>query len=142
EIPAPDTITFSAYEPESRNERMLAVHCFERGGVMQMHKQAAMTWHHEHGERVGGRHFDFDWADESIHLSYGLKWIRHLMGEEVLAEDFEGRMREAVALRQREAIEPRAEAEREEVDAHFRRLCARIGCEFEANPAGTRAEGA
>ena len=134
EIPAPDTITFSVYEPDHRNERMLAVHCFERGGVMQLHKQAAMNWHNQQGEAVGGRHFDFDWADESIHLHYGLKWIKHLMGEETLNTGFEAKMREAVELRRRNAIEPLVKAQEAEVEAHFRRLCERLGCEFAVTP--------
>jgi hypothetical protein len=25
---------------------------------------------------------DFDWADEAIHVSYGFKWLRHLLGDD------------------------------------------------------------
>jgi uncharacterized ferritin-like protein (DUF455 family) len=46
------------------------------------------------GDRESAQDCDFDWADESIHLSYGFKWLRHLVGDEAEVERLK---REAMA---------------------------------------------
>ena len=30
---------------------------------------------------------DYDWADEAIHVSYGFKWLRHLLGDDTAGQE-------------------------------------------------------
>lgn len=35
------------------------------------------------GDTASSQDFDYDWADESIHLAYGHKWVLHRLGEDM-----------------------------------------------------------
>jgi len=129
DLPAPEAVTFDCYEPDHLFERMLSIHCFERGGVIERTKQAAMKWHRQAGDQEGGHHYDFDWADESIHLQYGLEWMKHLYGEQILDADFDRRLNEAVEYRH-QFLKELAPVEERRVEQHFRELCERINVPF------------
>jgi hypothetical protein len=133
DVPAPDTVTYDCFEPDHLKERLLAIHCFERGGVVGGGKQAGMKWHQQMGDEEGSRHYDFDWADESIHLRYGLDWLKHLYGEEIMDRDFDARLEKAVAHRTG-FFHELAAAEKPLVEANFRHLCARLNIPFQTQP--------
>lgn len=134
DLPAPDSITYDCFEPDHLQERLLAIHCFERGGVVGGGKVAALKWHQARGDGEATQHYDFDWADESIHLQYGLEWLKHLYGEEVLDSKFEERQVQAVEHRYGFFKELLA---REEplMEQYYRDLCDKLSVEFKVKPA-------
>ncbi len=64
---------------------LVLLHAFETGGPKW---KSGLKQHFEaKGDTASSQDFDYDWADESIHLHYGHKWTLHRLGGD--ADDLE-----------------------------------------------------
>ena len=63
---------------------LVLLHAFEQSGPAW--KQDLKARYEEMGDAFSAQDCDYDWADEAIHLKYGHTWLRHLLGEERMAD--------------------------------------------------------
>ncbi|RAP75146.1 DUF455 family protein [Paenibacillus montanisoli] len=67
-------------------ETLALLHAFESGGPAW--KAGLKAEFEAAGDTASSQDFDYDWADESIHLAYGHKWVLHrLNGDLDVLED-------------------------------------------------------
>jgi uncharacterized ferritin-like protein (DUF455 family) len=70
------------------------LHAFETGGPGW--KAGLKEQFETAGDTASSQDFDYDWADESIHLAYGHKWVLHRLGGDMDAfEEMKEDMMEA-----------------------------------------------
>jgi uncharacterized ferritin-like protein (DUF455 family) len=82
------TYIYDSASGEDPIYRLGMLYFFETKNIR--HKLPRATLFHEYGDRLSEHDMDFDWADETIHASYGKHWLRELLavrGEDPEADD-------------------------------------------------------
>jgi len=70
------------------------LHAFETGGPAW--KSGLKAEFESVGDTASSQDFDYDWADESIHLMYGYKWVLHRLGGDLnKLEDYKTEVKES-----------------------------------------------
>lgn len=91
EIPLGTYIYESASSPEAKGDpiyRLGMLYFFETKNIR--HKPERARLFHTYGDALSEHDMDFDWADETLHASYGKRWLRELLavrGEDPAAYD-------------------------------------------------------
>jgi hypothetical protein len=91
EIPLGTYIYESASSPEAEGDpiyRLGMLYFFETKNIR--HKPARARLFHSYGDSLSEHDMDFDWADETLHASYGKHWLKELLavrGEDPAAYD-------------------------------------------------------
>ncbi len=63
-------------------QRLALLHYYEEGLLRSGTKQTEIKILESAGDEGSIQDMDFDWADEAIHVGYGFKWLRHLLGDD------------------------------------------------------------
>lgn len=63
-------------------QRLAILYYYEEGLLRSGTKQVELKILEATGDEGSAQDMDFDWADEAIHVSYGFKWLRHLLGDD------------------------------------------------------------
>jgi uncharacterized ferritin-like protein (DUF455 family) len=82
------TYIYDSASGEDPIYRLGMLYFFETKNIR--HKLPRASLFHEYGDRLSEHDMDFDWADETIHASYGKHWLRELLavrGEDPEADD-------------------------------------------------------
>jgi uncharacterized ferritin-like protein (DUF455 family) len=69
---------YNAVSDASPTDLLALLHGFETNGPK--YKAWLKGECEADNDLVSAQDCDFDWADEALHLTYGLKWLRHLLG--------------------------------------------------------------
>lgn len=63
-------------------QRLALLYYYEEGLLRSGTKQTEIRILESAGDAGSTHDMDYDWADEAIHVSYGFKWLRHLLGDD------------------------------------------------------------
>lgn len=63
-------------------QRLALLYYYEEGLLRAGTKQIELRILESAQDDVSAQDMDYDWADEAIHVSYGYKWLRHLLGDD------------------------------------------------------------
>ncbi|MEZ4670067.1 MAG: DUF455 family protein [Anaerolineae bacterium] len=63
-------------------QRLAILYFYEEGLLRAGTKQIELKILESAQDDGSVQDMDFDWADEAIHVSYGFKWLRHLLGDD------------------------------------------------------------
>ncbi len=63
-------------------QRLALLYYYEEGLLRSGTKQVEIKILESAGDEGSIQDMDYDWADEAIHVSYGFKWLRHLLGDD------------------------------------------------------------
>lgn len=63
-------------------QRLALLYYYEEGLLRSGTKQVEIKILESAGDDGSIQDMDYDWADEAIHVSYGFKWLRHLLGDD------------------------------------------------------------
>ncbi len=63
-------------------QRLALLYYYEEGLLRSGTKQVELQILESAGDDGSIHDMDYDWADEAIHVSYGFKWLRHLLGDD------------------------------------------------------------
>jgi len=63
-------------------QRLAILYFYEEGLLRAGTKQIELKILESAQDEGSVQDMDFDWADEAIHVSYGFKWLRHLLGDD------------------------------------------------------------
>lgn len=63
-------------------QRLALLYYYEEGLLRSGTKQIEIQILESAGDEGSIQDMDYDWADEAIHVSYGFKWLRHLLGDD------------------------------------------------------------
>jgi hypothetical protein len=68
-------------------QRLALLYFFEEGLLRSGTKQTEIKILESAGDDGSIQDMDYDWADEAIHVSYGFKWLRHLLGDDAAGHE-------------------------------------------------------
>jgi len=80
-IPYGDAL-YNALGPMPPAQRLALLYYFEEGLLRSGTKQVELKILEASGDDGSAHDMDYDWADEAIHVGYGFKWLRHLLGDD------------------------------------------------------------
>ncbi len=63
-------------------QRLALLYFYEEGLLRAGTKQIELRILESAQDDGSAQDMDFDWADEAIHVGYGFKWLRHLLGDD------------------------------------------------------------
>lgn len=63
-------------------QRLALLHYYEEGLLRAGTKQIELRILESAQDDGSSQDMDYDWADEAIHVSYGYKWLKHLLGDD------------------------------------------------------------
>ncbi|GAB4415097.1 MAG: hypothetical protein Kow00106_10460 [Anaerolineae bacterium] len=63
-------------------QRLALLYYYEEGLLRAGTKQIELRILESAQDDGSSQDMDYDWADEAIHVSYGYKWLRHLLGDD------------------------------------------------------------
>ncbi len=63
-------------------QRLAILYYYEEGLLRSGTKQVEIKILESAGDEGSTHDMDYDWADEAIHVGYGFKWLRHLLGDD------------------------------------------------------------
>jgi hypothetical protein len=63
-------------------QRLALLYYYEEALLRSGTKQTEIRILESAGDSGSIQDMDYDWADEAIHVSYGFKWLRHLLGDD------------------------------------------------------------
>lgn len=83
----PDLIPYGraqylAMSPLPTAQRLALLYYYEEGLLRSGTKQTEIKILESAGDDGSIHDMDYDWADEAIHVSYGFKWLKHLLGDD------------------------------------------------------------
>jgi hypothetical protein len=67
-------------------QRLALLYYFEEGLLRSGLKQTEIKILESAGDEGSTHDMDYDWADEAIHVSFGFKWLRHLLGDDTAGQ--------------------------------------------------------
>jgi ferritin-like metal-binding protein YciE len=73
---------YNALGPMSPIQRLSLLYFYEEGLMRAGTKQIEIKILESAQDEGSIQDMDYDWADEAIHVSYGFKWLRHLLGDD------------------------------------------------------------
>ncbi len=68
-------------------QRLALLYYFEESLLRSGLKQTEIKILESAGDDGSIQDMDYDWADEAIHVSYGFKWLRHLLGDDTAGQE-------------------------------------------------------
>ena len=68
-------------------QRLALLYYYEEGLLRSGTKQTEIKILESAGDDGSIHDMDYDWADEAIHVSYGFKWLRHLLGDDTAGQE-------------------------------------------------------
>jgi hypothetical protein len=68
-------------------QRLALLYYYEEGLLRSGTKQTEIKILESAGDDGSIQDMDYDWADEAIHVSYGFKWLRHLLGDDAAGHE-------------------------------------------------------
>lgn len=68
-------------------QRLALLYYYEEGLLRSGTKQIEIQILESAGDAGSTQDMDYDWADEAIHVSFGFKWLRHLLGDDRAGQD-------------------------------------------------------
>ncbi len=68
-------------------QRLALLYYFEEGLLRSGLKQTELKILESAGDEGSAQDMDYDWADEAIHVSFGFKWLRHLLGDDTAGQE-------------------------------------------------------
>jgi uncharacterized ferritin-like protein (DUF455 family) len=78
---------YNAMGPMPPIQRLALLYYYEEGLLRAGTKQIEIKILESAQDDGSVQDMDFDWADEAIHVSYGFKWLRHLLGDDNAGKD-------------------------------------------------------
>jgi hypothetical protein len=63
-------------------QRLALLYFYEEGLLRAGTKQIELKILESAQDNGSAQDMDFDWADEAIHVGYGFRWLRHLLGDD------------------------------------------------------------
>jgi ferritin-like metal-binding protein YciE len=78
---------YNAMGPMPPIQRLALLYFYEEGLLRAGTKQTEIKILESAQDDGSVQDMDFDWADEAIHVSYGFKWLRHLLGDDNAGKD-------------------------------------------------------
>jgi hypothetical protein len=63
-------------------QRLALLYFYEEGLLRSGTKQVELKILEATGDDGSAQDMDYDWADEAIHVGFGFKWLRHLLGDD------------------------------------------------------------
>ncbi len=75
------TALYNAMGPMPPVQRLALLYFYEDGLLRAGTKQIELKILESAQDDGSAQDMDFDWADEAIHVSFGYKWLRHLLGD-------------------------------------------------------------
>ncbi|MBI1279254.1 MAG: DUF455 family protein [Anaerolineaceae bacterium] len=73
---------YNAMGPMPPIQRLALLYFYEEGLLRAGTKQIEIKILESAQDDGSVQDMDFDWADEAIHVSYGFRWLRHLLGDD------------------------------------------------------------
>lgn len=73
---------YNAQADMPARQRLALLYFYEEGLLRSGTKQTEIKILESAGDSGSTQDMDYDWADEAIHVSYGFKWLRHLLGDD------------------------------------------------------------
>jgi ferritin-like metal-binding protein YciE len=73
---------YNALGPMTPIQRLALLFYYEEGLMRAGTKQVELKILESAQDEGSVQDMDFDWADEAIHVSYGFRWLRHLLGDD------------------------------------------------------------
>lgn len=73
---------YNALGPMPPIQRLALLYFYEEGLLRAGTKQIELRILESAQDDGSAQDMDFDWADEAIHVGYGFKWLRHLLGDD------------------------------------------------------------
>ncbi len=68
-------------------QRLALLYYFEESLLRSGLKQTELKILESAGDDGSIQDMDYDWADEAIHVSFGFKWLRHLLGDDTAGQE-------------------------------------------------------
>ena len=78
---------YNAMGPMPPIQRLALLYYYEEGLLRAGTKQIEIKILESAQDDGSVQDMDFDWADEAIHVSYGFRWLRHLLGDDKAGKD-------------------------------------------------------
>jgi uncharacterized ferritin-like protein (DUF455 family) len=78
---------YNALGPMPPIQRLALLYFYEEGLLRAGTKQVELKILESAQDAGSAQDMDFDWADEAIHVGYGFKWLRHLLGDDNAGKD-------------------------------------------------------
>ena len=73
---------YNAMGPMPPLQRLALLYFYEEGLLRAGTKQVELKILESAQDDGSAQDMDFDWADEAIHVSFGFRWLRHLLGDD------------------------------------------------------------
>jgi len=73
---------YNALAPMPAKQRFALLYFYEEGLLRAGTKQIEIKILESAGDDGSTHDMDYDWADEAIHVGYGFKWLRYLLGDD------------------------------------------------------------
>jgi uncharacterized ferritin-like protein (DUF455 family) len=73
---------YNAMGPMPPIQRLALLYFYEEGLLRAGTKQIELKILESAQDEGSAQDMDFDWADEAIHVSFGFRWLRHLLGDD------------------------------------------------------------
>lgn len=75
-------VLYNAMGPMPPIQRLALLYYYEEGLLRAGTKQIEIKILESAQDDGSVQDMDYDWADEAIHVSYGFRWLRHLLGDD------------------------------------------------------------
>ncbi|GAB4447220.1 MAG: hypothetical protein Kow00120_17370 [Anaerolineae bacterium] len=73
---------YNALGPMPPIQRLALLYFYEEGLLRAGTKQVELRILESAQDGASAQDMDYDWADEAIHVSFGYKWLKHLLGDD------------------------------------------------------------
>lgn len=78
---------YNAMGPMPPIQRLALLYFYEEGLLRVGTKQVELKILESAQDDGSVQDMDFDWADEAIHVSFGFRWLRHLLGDDKVGKE-------------------------------------------------------
>jgi ferritin-like metal-binding protein YciE len=78
---------YNAQAPMPAKQRLALLYYYEEGLLRSGTKQTEIKILESAGDEGSTHDMDYDWADEAIHVGYGFRWLRHLLGDDSAGQE-------------------------------------------------------
>jgi hypothetical protein len=103
-------------------QRLALLYFYEEGLLRSGTKQTEIKILESAGDDGSIQDMDYDWADEAIHVSYGFKWLRHLVGDDAAGQEELKRLTDAARAAMAEFVRSHKDDPDVSLAPYFERL--------------------
>jgi len=113
---------YNAFGPMPPIQRLALLYYYEEGLLRSGTKQIELKILESAQDDGSSQDMDFDWADEAIHVGYGFRWLRHLLGDDNAGQSELKRLTDEAREHIAEIVKQRKEEPEAKLEPYFTRL--------------------